>query len=793
MLLLLIINSCLGQNVSLNDLFIICRKPNWTEVNDLMIKKGWEYYESKEGDSENYNTIVWSFNKSDYSEKAQGWLNLYTVDNVPQRVKCDFFNKQTYESLQKNISALKLNQVNSAIKDDYIQTQYSNSEFNVVIKISKVEKGDSFEEVTMPAYSIAVVKKNGVYDEYNGVKRTYYDDGTLKNEYTLKNGFINGVTKSFHPNGKLKTTSFFVNNIRHGFEKTYGEDGVIVSEYNYNDGIGDGTYKVFKYGKIAQIGSLKRDVYDGIFKNYDGNGNLIKEFFMKEGLLHGSFKEILYEGNKKIFEEIGQYENGEEVGRWEVFKFNQENKSDLLRSTHYVNGEKHGSFKEVKSDSIIFGSYNNDELSGPYYIYTNVSYLLNGKISGDTTGCPLTVFGLFNSGLKDGQWKYFDLTGSLIREGMYEDDLEQGEWRYYFRKMFKNKKETEFSQMKFLTDKYGKLDGKTVRLGYQKEYKTPCDSTDLLFQDTQDSCLRIQYKRIYQMRTYKNGILNGLSEERDSMNNLLSSGGYKDGLKSGIWVQYFLNKDIDGEKYYRHFEGAYLLNKREGNWKEYKGGRLISEIEFREDRRHGKTISYDWGETEFSEHIYMHGMLTKLIVYSLVTKDTAQIYEIKSELNKTLHYRFTEFHQGKKISRKECKLVRDDGGPVDVYSLVYLHGITSYTDGRFEKYDERGRIVEEGSQYKNKKIDIWKFYDYDQKIILEKYFEANITIDPIEHFYTLGSGKPYSGILTINHSNGKTMYEIKVKGGLREGKSKQFDEQGRVLKVEKYKMGLVVK
>ena len=39
-----------SQNLSLNELFALCNKPNWDEVNEYMLKKGWEYHESSKGD-----------------------------------------------------------------------------------------------------------------------------------------------------------------------------------------------------------------------------------------------------------------------------------------------------------------------------------------------------------------------------------------------------------------------------------------------------------------------------------------------------------------------------------------------------------------------------------------------------------------------------------------------------------------------------------------------------------------------------------------------------------------------
>ena len=82
-----------SQNLSLNELFTLCNKPNWDEVNEYMLKKGWEYHESSKGDDSHYNTITWSYEKEYYGDKAKGWFYLYTYEGYPNKISYSFFNK----------------------------------------------------------------------------------------------------------------------------------------------------------------------------------------------------------------------------------------------------------------------------------------------------------------------------------------------------------------------------------------------------------------------------------------------------------------------------------------------------------------------------------------------------------------------------------------------------------------------------------------------------------------------------------------------------------------------------
>ena len=61
----------------------------------------------------------------------------------------------------------------------------------------------------------------------------------------------------------------------------------------------------------------------------------------------------------------------------------------------------------------------------------------------------------------------------------------------------------------------------------------------------------------------------------------------------------------------------------------------------------------------------------------------------------------------------------------------------------------------------------------------------------IENYFVLGSSQPYSGKFIQKYDNGKLKYEFKISEGLRDGKSKYYDEGGKVTKNEKYEKGIL--
>ena len=183
-----------SQNLTLNELVSLCNKPNWVQVNEYLLKKGWEYSSSTKGDDTHYNTITWSFKKEYYGDKAKGWLYIYTYEGYPNKLSYSFFNKLSYNTLKSGITTLKMKLIDNSIEDNEIITKYSNSNFIVTVTTSKsVNDEEGYNDNTVTTYMIDVIKKTGVFDNENGFKKTFDTDGNIEAEFTLKDGEINGT------------------------------------------------------------------------------------------------------------------------------------------------------------------------------------------------------------------------------------------------------------------------------------------------------------------------------------------------------------------------------------------------------------------------------------------------------------------------------------------------------------------------------------------------------------------------------------------------------------------------
>jgi len=88
--------------------------------------------------------------------------------------------------------------------------------------------------------------------------------------------------------------------------------------------------------------------------------------------------------------------------------------------------------------------------------------------------------------------------------------------------------------------------------------------------------------------------------------------------------------------------------------------------------------------------------------------------------------------------------------------------------------------------FKNK-IGVWKSYYYDINVFTEQTYNNNTCAE--EKYLILTTGKLFSGKFIQNFENGELKYEFKISSGLRNGKSKYYNESGKLIKTEKYKRG----
>jgi antitoxin component YwqK of YwqJK toxin-antitoxin module len=762
----------------LTDLTTLCSKKNWEDVNQSLLAKKWTYYDSKKGSTYKYNTITWSFNKDYYSEKAQAWFYLYTYEGYPNKISYSVFNKESYSIIQNSIASAGFKLVNSEIEDNEIISTYANANYTLKVSTEKRDKSDdySWESKSITAYNFTLIKKAGIYDPDNGKKIDYYYDGTVKAEYTLTNGKINGTFKLYNENGTIKRTGNFTNGLENGLFKEYDESGNLEAEYTMTNGKKNGVLKIYEDGKLS---------YSTTFKDDSKNGQHIEYYYNDET-------------GKLQLKQIGDYLNDEKNGTWKLFFIEENNTERLLKFENYSKGIKNGVFQDVKGDSLIIGSYRNDELHGEYKIYRDfVRSLFGGVIRTDISKLTLTNEGSYFEGLKSGYWKNYDLTGTLRSEGRFSNGQEIGEWKYYYTSFSDDKGGSQpYSKQLYLVTNYsnGKLDGKSTRYSYLEEEEFPCSEIDEN-KNPLDTCKRLVYQKVFETTFYKNDKRNGPFEIRDSLNEIYAKGFFKDDLKDGEWYHRYSYKDFEEKPYFIYQKGNYTKDKRDGKWIQYyTEGKIAKTFNYKNGDLHGEYVEWNEFNKPREKKQFNYGKLTELITYDSLGEKPVNKYEIYDEKHNSYKCRKTEYYNDNTSASQEYWIKKEKDIDHNWFELTfamsvgkYSDGTTGYKDGEFKLFNSTNQPIVTGKYYKEDRIGLWIFYYYDQNVKIESNFTQGKRTD--EKYLNL-NGELFSGEFVYFDNDNGIKEERKIKDGLRNGKTVYIDTKTKkTIKKESYKNG----
>lgn len=778
-----------GQELSLSDLENICNKTNWEYVNQYLMNKGWEYYDSEKGSSTKYNTITWSFNKSSYNDEAQAWFYLYIYEGLPNKISYLVINKPSYTIIQNTLGAKGYKLSDSKIEDNEIISNYSNSKFILKITTEKRKKDEdySYYDKSITAYSFLFIKKWGIYDSDNGKKTDYWYGGDKKKvEYTLKNGQIHGTMKKYYYNGQLKSTGEYSNGKENGKFYEYDESGNKVYECTQKKGKLDGVFTAYEDGRKSITITYKNGIKQGWNNEYvyDDEGNLLLKY-------------------------SGSYSNDLQIGKWTLVVI-KEGKEEIAEFTTYNNGVKNGAFKEIQGDSLIYGSYRNDLLNGKYSIHSDMNKMLfSGIIETDTSKLLKFVVGEYSNGKKSGHWWYFAF-GNLKEDGKYYNDNRTGTWYTY--KIWQNKNGKKFvpsqndngfykgSLIAKTEYRNGMRNGKAFIYGYTDEYRAVCNEKDAK-QYKSDSCTYYKFVRINLTSEYENDELNGISIHKDSLGNIIKQGTYLNGKRNGKWTEYYKDEDdkMKLEATYKddNLDGAYVLfndkdkiqtkglyrsGKKTGIWSYYKSdGKIEREKSYLNGELEG--ISKIYNDTGFVSvsYEYRQGDLKGVTKY-IDNVENEEFIKHKI-LSKTNSYYISEITiDDRDTTKVETQRIKNDM-PYNWYSLGVKHG--PY------KIYVKNELYIDGTFYEGLKAGVWKYYYPNQSVHIEINYNYDIIFVYKETYFDFNTSELYSGQFTY-WNNDRTIKEVRtINKGYRNGKTIYYDSDNEIIKKEKYKDGVL--
>jgi len=98
-------------------------------------------------------------------------------------------------------------------------------------------------------------KEKQANDPYNGVRKTYGEDGSLLSEINYKDSIRDGLARNYFRNGKVQTEVNYVKGVKEGESKSYYEDGGLYLVTPYVKGKRHGIQKKYYPGNklMAEI------------------------------------------------------------------------------------------------------------------------------------------------------------------------------------------------------------------------------------------------------------------------------------------------------------------------------------------------------------------------------------------------------------------------------------------------------------------------------------------------------------------------------------------------------------
>ncbi len=264
--------------------------------------------------------------------------------------------------------------------------------------------------------------KNG---ELNGKTQSWYYNSNLKEETEYKEGKKTGISKTYFPNGKISTVSFFDEDVLQDYQYDYSIKGVLQSKYFFTGGektgyginnYGDGTpFYEEKYlnGWITEITQfdtagkrmkpIRFEKGNGMYKLVYPNGKTYYELPLLNGVWEGVQKSYYPDG--KVMNEV-IFKNDMKEG---TAKYYHSNGKLSLEGT-YLYDLKHGAWKSYSEEGMLeYEEYYVDGLQ-----QGKAKYYDNGKMERELE---------YKDGERDGTAKYYGSTGELAFELYYDNGL----------------------------------------------------------------------------------------------------------------------------------------------------------------------------------------------------------------------------------------------------------------------------------------------------------------------------------------------------------------------------------
>ncbi len=673
--------------------------------------------------------------------------------------------------------------------------------------------------------------------ELNGNKLTLkywsYDNFTteaLGNRNSLNKNI--GTWVSFGKDGFLDMIGGFnEKGNRTGNWYFFNELGDTTKILTYKDGIANGPYKIFRQGKVYEVGTYVNDVIKGEVLNYYPDGTLQSKDSYENDKRNGVGTQ--YFANGKIRYEYTSA-NGELVG---VFKEYYSN-GLIKQECNYKNGKYDGIYKEFYENGKpkLDCKYVNNILEGPYKTYHSNGSIekegiaVKGNISGKwityySDGKVKVVSNMDESGKVNGEEEYYTPNGKKYGQDTYV----KGDWRNvkYFgvdgKIIFETKISKSGTKLTNYDYHFDKMSEGVLTAGKREGlwnfyYSNGTISTTENYSkgDLQGEC------KTYYTNGELAGVYNYDANEKDGLElkyhvngNLSSEGNYVGGYKCGVWRTYHVNGALDGEYFYNvgDLNGwgvDYFSNGKAYKKFRYKEGVLV-EIQhcdtngmvldsIKLPNGNGRVVlksasgkkGYDGGFLNGYTHgkvswFYPSGQISVKGEYYLGYRNGEYLsYHPNGKLSKKQNYYYGDIHVVSEFYNYFGEVTQKD---------EYRYGINH---GKNIFYYRNGKVETEVGIYEDEKhgecryfattgeLREIRFYDFG-KLIGYTYMGKNGKL--LDTIFTKGG----DAVVKAYYQNGTLATEYEVKGGKYEGSYKIYHPNGKLQEERFYAAGNEIK
>jgi len=437
-----------------------------------------------------------------------------------------------------------------------------------------------------------VTYEQGAQKPYSGKMSSKYNNGNMKTEGQYKDGLPVGTWKFWDRDGTEYTgavSKYVFHEIQSGetLKSIANNFEVDVDQlYELNEDIDNDTGDKIKAGQV--IGVKTADDADGQFLFwYDKQRIKIK--------------------SHKVFI------NGKRNGKWTFWNEN----GNIVRTGSYAAGKRDGSYAYYFNDGSKKeeGAWKNDQRDGLWAKYSN-----NGNTQKE---------GTYSNGKKDGVWTTWNDKGLIASKYLYENNKVIDKWAFKYQFYSNGNKKT------LKSTRNNKLDGKQTtwhQNGQMKSignYTTGKENGD--FQEWYENG-QLSSKKIY-----VDGVIAGEFSAWYENGQMQSKVNYLNGNMDGAYSEWFDNGQmrqqgsyIDNEFYLTtrwNNEGGILIKDGNGKWvgknaegrklwaKEYQGGRLISDWEYKyeyfDNGQIKKESSFQGGQEDGESTIFFENGKTR--------------------------------------------------------------------------------------------------------------------------------------------------------------------------------------